>query len=151
MEEHNQEVRFCVRIGDLDLNRHVNHVVYIQWALESVPREVLAKCRPVDIEVAYRGEAKKGEIVLARTQALDGENRFLHQLVRESDGKELTRLRTELRPPAHAPTLPLAFTDLWSPSCTTNTDGQTTTRHRRKQRWTMTRIKSMRWYWPFCT
>jgi acyl-ACP thioesterase len=97
MEEHNQEERFCVRIGDLDLNRHVNHVVYIQWALESVPKEVLAKCRPVDIEVAYRGEAKKGEIVLARTQALDVENRFLHQLVRESDGKELTRLRTEWR------------------------------------------------------
>jgi len=95
LEEHDQEERFCVRIGDLDLNRHVNHVVYIQWALESVPKQVLKNCRPSDIEVAYRGEAKKGEIVLARTKALDGENRFLHQLVRESDGRELTRLRTE--------------------------------------------------------
>lgn len=94
---YDMEVRFCVRADDLDLNRHVNHVVYIQWALESVPREVLAKCRPVDIEVAYRGEAKKGEIVLSRTKALDGVNRFLHQLVCESDGKELTRLRTVWR------------------------------------------------------
>jgi len=91
---HQIEERFCVRVGDLDLNRHVNHVVYIQWALESVPKEVLKNCRPADIEVAYRGEAKKGEIVLARTKALDGENRFGHQLIRESDGKELTRLRT---------------------------------------------------------
>ena len=40
------ESRFCVRLSDTDMNRHVNHVHYIQWALESVAERVPEKNSP---------------------------------------------------------------------------------------------------------
>lgn len=79
--------------SDLDLNRHVNSVVYIHWALETVPEKVLFKMRPQEIEVQYRAEVFYGDRILSRTvRQPDGS--FLHQLRRVSDDTEITRLRT---------------------------------------------------------
>lgn len=93
------EMACLARMGDIDSNRHVNHTVYAEWALETVPREVLAERLPVEIEVAYRAEAKYGERVVSRSAPAcqDDSSSYLHQLVREGDGKELTRLRTVWR------------------------------------------------------
>lgn len=90
------EEAFKVRMADLDLNRHVNHTVYVEWALETVPQDILQRFRPVEIEVGYRAEAFYGDTVLVRTETMDSGNSacFLHQLVNERDGKELTRLKT---------------------------------------------------------
>jgi medium-chain acyl-[acyl-carrier-protein] hydrolase len=102
-----RELSFRVDSGHLDLNRHVNNAVYVQWALEAVPWEIGRRCRPVDLEVAYRAEAFLEESVLSRVQAVPeaaasatpGAARdpglvFLHQIVNASTGTELTRLRT---------------------------------------------------------
>ena len=43
LEKTDIELPFRVRMSDLDLNTHVNHTVYIQWALETVPQEILQK------------------------------------------------------------------------------------------------------------
>jgi len=90
------ELPFRVRMADLDLNQHVNHVSYIEWAIETMSPEILTKYHPVELEIAFRGEAIYGDRVLSRTQILDkGEQPiFLHQIVKEKDNKELTRLRT---------------------------------------------------------
>ncbi|MDF1525078.1 MAG: hypothetical protein RRA15_13835 [bacterium] len=45
------------------------------------------------MEAGYRAEARFGDNVVAKVQDL-GAGLFNHQLVRESDGKELTRLVT---------------------------------------------------------
>jgi len=90
-----REVHFTVRQSDLDMNRHVNNSVYLGWALESAPDEIAETRRPVDIEVGYRAEALAGDTVLARCGLEAGANsgRFLQEIVRERDGKELVRLR----------------------------------------------------------
>ena len=90
------ELPFRVRLGDLDINQHVNNVVYAGWALEAVPEEWQQTHRPAAIEIAYRSEAFFGDRVISRVQACaDGDARgFLHQLVSGTDGRELTRLRT---------------------------------------------------------
>jgi acyl-ACP thioesterase len=93
LETAETESRFRVRLSDTDLNRHVNHVHYIQWALDSIPGDILEKKQPMVIEVGYRGEARYGDDIISRVGAV-GDGTYLHQLVRESDGKELTRLRT---------------------------------------------------------
>ena len=62
------EVRFRVESAHLDWNRHVNNAVYVQWALEGVPPEVLMKSRPVELEVSYRAEAFYGDEVLSVVQ-----------------------------------------------------------------------------------
>lgn len=90
------ELPFRARMQDLDLNNHVNHVTSIEWGIETVPQEILRKYRLAEIEAAFRGEAFYGDRVLSRTEKVDdGEAPvFVHQIVREKDGKELTRLRT---------------------------------------------------------
>jgi acyl-ACP thioesterase len=90
------EKPFPVRMGDLDLNRHVNNAVYAGWALETVPDQILRCCRLSEIEISYRAEAFYGDTVTARTGRADSGNTrmFLHQLVNERDGRELTRLKT---------------------------------------------------------
>lgn len=91
------EVRFRVESGHLDWNRHVNNAVYVAWALEGVPPEVLLKRRPAELEVSYRAEAFYGEEVLSVVQAVPDAGPgpiFLHQIVNAATGTELARLRT---------------------------------------------------------
>jgi acyl-ACP thioesterase len=99
-----REVPFVVEMSHLDLNKHVNNAVYIQWALEAVPEDVLTRRRPVELEVSYRAEAFYGDAVLSRAGADPGAATspagstsgpfFLHQIVNARTGAELTRLRT---------------------------------------------------------
>jgi medium-chain acyl-[acyl-carrier-protein] hydrolase len=96
MENHSGEELFKVRIADLDMNRHVNHTVYVEWALECIPREIQEGFCLAELEVGYRAEAFYGDTVLARVALAQQENPaiFWHQLVNQQSGKELTRLKT---------------------------------------------------------
>ncbi|MDH4196925.1 MAG: thioesterase [Candidatus Aminicenantes bacterium] len=92
-----REMKFRVARRDLDMNKHVNNVVYIHWALEAVEDEVAAAKRPVDLEVSYRAEAFYKEDVVSSVgtaEEVEGTVAFLHRIVRASDGTELARLRT---------------------------------------------------------
>ncbi len=93
------ELGFRVGLHDLDLNDHVNHAVYVRWALETVPEATLRGSRPVEIEVSYRAEAFFADEVLSRTQRIEAAGDvsaqgFVHALVHRASGRELTRLRT---------------------------------------------------------
>ncbi len=39
------ELPFRVRHSDLDINRHVNNTVYVDWALETLPQDVIGRYR----------------------------------------------------------------------------------------------------------
>jgi acyl-ACP thioesterase len=103
--EAQREVPFRVEMQHLDLNKHVNNAVYVQWALEALPEDILSRRRPVDVEVSYRAEAFYGETVLSRAAAAPPPDSappgsgtgsvFHHQIVNASTGAELTRLRTK--------------------------------------------------------
>ena len=92
------ELPFRVRHSDLDINRHVNNTVYVDWALETLPKDIIGRIRPEIIEVSYRAEANYGGRVLSRSCYDDGDSTSLHQLVREGDGRELARLRVGWQP-----------------------------------------------------
>jgi acyl-ACP thioesterase len=90
-----REASFTVLSRDLDFNRHVNNVVYIHWAIEGMPGDILRGQRPFEVEIVYKGEVLYGEEVLTRVQLPDaGGPAFLHQIVRKEDEAELARLRT---------------------------------------------------------
>lgn len=99
LETYTRELPFRVRSVDVDLNRHVNHAVYVEWALEAVPSGFLMDRLPYDVEISYRAEAILGDRVLSRSSEIDSSDSgaFLHQLVRDGDGRELTRLKTVWR------------------------------------------------------
>ena len=140
------ERRFRVRRHDLDVHRHVNHVRFLEWAMESIPDDIYSRCVPFFLEVGFRGEALFGDGIIAQSQAVEeaealpggkasgpcpartgsedahlftipgrsngtrvntpnesiagagGRHLFLHRILRERDGKELTVLKTGWRP-----------------------------------------------------
>ncbi len=89
------EFEFPVEMSHLDLNRHVNNVVYVQWALEAAPPEILLHYSPTEVEISYRAAAVYGDRVISRVYLADKEKKELwHQIVRSRDDRELARLRT---------------------------------------------------------
>jgi len=92
-----RETAFRATLRDIDWNKHVNNAVYVSWALEGVPPEILDQRRLAEVEVSYRAEAFSGDEILSRVGPDEGrgpESAFLHQIVRPADGVELARLRT---------------------------------------------------------
>ena len=91
---------FHVRMHDLDLNHHVNNTYYVEWAIESLPMDIIQNCRVTRIEVAYRGQAVYGDEILSQAQVVSEgpEPVVIHRIVRESDGRELARLKTQWTP-----------------------------------------------------
>jgi hypothetical protein len=67
----------------------------VEWALETVPDALVDGRRPVLLDVAFRREAVRGDVVVARTAPPPGEpGRLVHTLVRAGDGEELARAVT---------------------------------------------------------
>ncbi|MGB7296540.1 MAG: acyl-ACP thioesterase domain-containing protein [Candidatus Aminicenantales bacterium] len=95
LERADLERSFKVRMSDLDWNKHVNHVVYIAWALETAPTGFLEKHRPAEIEVDFRGEVFYEETVICRMQILstDGPPLLGYQISTEDGRREPARLR----------------------------------------------------------
>jgi len=94
----NEEV-FRVRQGDLDMNRHVNNVSYIEWVMESLPPGTGDHAVLTDLEVNYIAEAFSGDHVVARCRKEDEKGlAFRHVILREKDGLELLRARTVWKP-----------------------------------------------------
>lgn len=97
LERPAREVALPVMQRDLDLNEHVNHTVYVQWALEAVTPEERAGLRLHAVEASYRAEARLGD----RVTSLAGEPErseaglvFAHRVAHAASGTELARLRT---------------------------------------------------------
>jgi len=92
------ERRFEVRRGDLDVLRHVNNTRYVEWALETVPDEVLETHRPAAFEIAFRREAVFGDTVMARTRRQTGHTpAFAHELRSLRAEHELARVASVWR------------------------------------------------------
>lgn len=90
-------IPFAVRRADMDRNRHVNNVRYLDWALEGVPDETQETCRPVWLDMHFRAETVYGDTVEAHclpapaAAPAPGAARFVHILTRRSDGREVAR------------------------------------------------------------
>jgi acyl-ACP thioesterase len=90
--------RVPVRIGDLDLNGHVNNAVYAQWCLDSLPLDEQAAHRLTGYEVSFLAESRLGDaVVIERAERAPhegGEMPGLHvQGRRAADGKPVFTAR----------------------------------------------------------
>ncbi len=84
VEQANRSQSFQVRKTDLDLNRHVNNVRYIEWGLACLPEQYKTE----NIDIKFMGEALQGDTVTASSLTADtSEIRF--QLTKEETGKTL--------------------------------------------------------------
>ena len=86
---------FTVGASCLDMYRHVNHVFYIQWALDPVSPGMEKGVLPFSIEAVFKAEAVAGDRLAVALKPAVEEGTWLHSITRENDGKEVTRLRTK--------------------------------------------------------
>ena len=92
-EQVDLERRRTVGYFDLDFNHHLNNVFYLQWMLDTVPDDWLQHRQLVEMDIVYKLECGWREEVVCQTQLID-DRRLLHQLVRASDGKQLSLAET---------------------------------------------------------
>lgn len=94
---HGGHERTCtVDKADLDLNCHVNNVVYARWVLESLTGAVRDNYRLCAIELGFRAEAFADEdiVVVSEPQSPAENDCWLHRVSAVNDGRELVRART---------------------------------------------------------
>ena len=99
LESPDRSLPFRAVAADIDINKHVNNTVYLEWALRAVPAEVRSAQRLTVLEAAFLGEAFLGDDVLCQTQRVeeDGGTVLLQRLRHARNGRELTRLRSRWR------------------------------------------------------
>ncbi|MCU0225722.1 MAG: thioesterase [Acidobacteria bacterium] len=92
-------VDYRVRFADLDINEHVNNVSYVEWVLETVPREVLRGATLAAMTTAFRAECRSEATVTVERWAdpersAPGRPAFLHRVLEKEGARELAAART---------------------------------------------------------
>lgn len=95
------EVPILVRRADLDSNRHVNSVRYVDWLMESIPQEIWESCRLRRLEVLYRSELRGGQAIsrcsaVHLPEARPGEHAFIASVHALEDGQEREAIRAAM-------------------------------------------------------
>jgi len=91
-----RDQRFSVRYHDLDLNRHVNNVRYLEWALETLPPSVLDERRCTGLALQFEAEATLGDPIRATAQIDNNEGplRVRHRLAHADTDASLAHATT---------------------------------------------------------
>lgn len=89
-ERHSSKV--IVRRADIDINRHVNNVHYVEWLFEAMPMDAYGR-NLVRLDINYRQEAMQGDELDSEVWlAGDGDTTW-HSLTRSADGAALATAR----------------------------------------------------------
>lgn len=95
LQEAQHEQQMPVRWHDIDLNRHVTNTRYLQWALDTLPLEVLKKRQLCEVDIIFKAESILGDTVVSAVAPADAQGHtFLHKLTSQESGKELVQART---------------------------------------------------------
>ncbi len=82
---------FKVRYSDIDSNKHVNNVKYVEWAMESIPVETRINYEVSNIEVVFQKECAYGATVKASSEVIkNGDNLKILHRIEDNNGVELT-------------------------------------------------------------
>lgn len=79
---------FSIHRFDMDSNKHVNNLRYFQWAMESIPDEIINDCYLHTIDGKFIGEAKFGQRIESLVEPEDKDSTFLHT-IRDISSKQI--------------------------------------------------------------
>lgn len=94
IDEHKYQRNFKIRYTDIDFNKHVNNTKYIDWAVETLPEDIVNNYVLSEVKVIFEKECKYGEEVKVFTDVRveEGDEIVTIHKIETVDGKELTRL-----------------------------------------------------------
>jgi|LGVF01.2.fsa_nt_gb medium-chain acyl-[acyl-carrier-protein] hydrolase len=88
------EKTFQVRFLDIDFNQHVNHVKYLEWAIEILPLALVKERDLKEVKIVYKAQSFYGDQVKARGQIMDN-NHYRIDIVNQENSL-LCQLELEL-------------------------------------------------------
>jgi medium-chain acyl-[acyl-carrier-protein] hydrolase len=87
---------FKVRPSDLDINLHVNNVIYLQWITDSYDPDFRMKFNPSFVEINYLAESRHNdEITIRKSRDKNNGSIYNHSVVRSVDNTELCRAQIQ--------------------------------------------------------
>ncbi|MGJ8759274.1 acyl-ACP thioesterase [Polaribacter sp. R2A056_3_33] len=86
--------QFRVNRYDIDSNKHVNNIRYLQWLIESIPEDVVDNYFLHEIEGHFIAEAQYGDTVLSLTKELKIKNTFAHTIKIKGNNKVCATAKT---------------------------------------------------------
>lgn len=85
---------YRARMSELDANRHTNHTVYLDWALDSVPDDVAETMQPVYIDAEYVRSVQRDSVVSAVRRVDDPSGAAFEHQMKTEEGQEVFRAKT---------------------------------------------------------
>jgi len=91
---------FKIRMHDLDLNKHVNNATYVEWAVETLPEDILTNFTIEKIHVIFQKESFYPGKILSKAQINKSYNDLstYHSIFAENKSQELARLNIIWKP-----------------------------------------------------
>jgi medium-chain acyl-[acyl-carrier-protein] hydrolase len=84
---------FKVQVSDLDLNLHVNNVIYVKWIIDSYDLDFRMKHSLSFVEINYLAESRHNDEIIIRTSHDKNNARvYNHSVIRNVDNTELCRV-----------------------------------------------------------
>ena len=78
-----------VRLQDLDINQHVNHVAHIYWIIESMPSKIRHKYKIEQIEISYKEQAFHEDEVIIESEIIEDKTnktlKAIHQITKNKN------------------------------------------------------------------
>lgn len=89
--------KFPIRSQDLDMNSHVNNVVFISLLQDNLPQSQQSGHSIYQLEIDFRGEAFAGDVLFGFCEPSNEADEYIHSFTRNEDGPEIIRAKTKLK------------------------------------------------------
>ena len=86
---------YTTRHSDIDVNRHVNNVKYIEMAVDTLPKAFLAEYEMSNMKVLFKKEATDEDTLRLLSEVIKEDEKYvttIHQIIDEKEDKLLTKL-----------------------------------------------------------
>jgi acyl-ACP thioesterase len=97
IENPEYQLKFKINKYDTDMIKHVNNIRYLQWAIESIPDDVIDKYYLHSIDGRFISEAHYGQTVISMTKndPYDSKDKsFIHSIKIEGTNKICATAKT---------------------------------------------------------
>jgi len=86
-----------VRLQDLDIQQHVNHISHIHWILEGIPEKIIKQYELEKLEISYKEQGYHEDDIFVETEILKEDNEIVtaaHQITKNKKRKLVSKAIT---------------------------------------------------------